>query len=66
MSDDIENIRKELEEVRKLKDELRKEVAAVRREKKKLDGIEPLEPPGPQDHPEWQESNLSNHPNPHV
>ncbi|MHA2047468.1 MAG: hypothetical protein ACW99G_22000 [Candidatus Thorarchaeota archaeon] len=31
MSDDIENIRKELEEVRKLKDELRKEVAAVRR-----------------------------------
>ncbi len=33
MSDDIDKIRKELEEVRKLKDELRREVDAVRRDK---------------------------------
>ncbi|MFW9794480.1 MAG: ArsR/SmtB family transcription factor [Candidatus Thorarchaeota archaeon] len=33
MSDDIDNIRKELEEVRRLKEELRREVDAVRREK---------------------------------
>ena len=33
MSDDIDKIRKELEEVRKLKEELRKEVEAVRRDK---------------------------------
>ena len=39
MSDDIDNIRKELEEVRKLKEELRREVDAVRRDKEETERI---------------------------
>ncbi len=52
MSDDIDNIRKELEEVRKLKEELRREVDEVRRAKeetqqRRADVHRPPKPPRP-------------------